>query len=322
VKGPRMKRITLVLAVAGVGVALAVGAVLVMVALHDAAKAADVVAIDETKVDKAYPAGLLVQAKLAEVDLDREDLTMELEFVPVGDDLFDPATGLRDQLSVTISDGSNPGIGQTTVIAPGDQGATATARLDLDGNVQDYPRDGHEGHLLLVAFRESADGRPQELPVILQADGAWPGLDVEFATPASAYDTPQLTARELDLTLKRSQATVTVAYFAIALTWILIITVVGMTLSVVFGQRESQIAMLAFFGTLLFALAQFRNELPGSPPPGSLVDYLAFFWAYAVVIVAVGVIGGLWLYRRSAGRRQLATSGEQDQVPLDPADFS
>jgi hypothetical protein len=317
-----MKRITLVLAVAGVGIALAVGAVLVMVALHDAAKAADVVAIDETKVDKTYPAGLLVQARLAEVDLDRGDLTMELEFVPVGEDLYDPVTGVRDELNVTVSDGSNPGIGQTTVIAPGDQGATATVQLDLGGNVQDYPRDGHGGHLLLVAFRQSGDDRPRELPIILQANGAWPGLDVAFATPRSQYDTAELTARELDLTLKRSQATVTVAYFAIALTWILIITVVGMTLSVVFGQRESQIAMLAFFGTLLFALAQFRNELPGSPPPGSLVDYLAFFWAYAVVIVAVGVIGGLWLYRRSAGRRQPAPSREQDQVSLDPADFT
>lgn len=319
-----IKRLTLTLAVAGVAVALAVAVVLVMTALHEAGKAADVVAIDETQVERDYPAGVIVRAKLMEVDLDREVVTLELELVPVGSDLFDPETmALRDRLSVRIGDGSNPGIGQTMVIAAGDQGATVPVELDLDGNVADYPRDVHDGHLLLIAFREPADGgRPGDLPIILQAVGAWPGLDVDFTTPASQYDTAQLAARELDLTVRRSHATATVVYFAIALTWVLIITVIGMTMSVALGQREPQLVMLAFFGTLLFGLTQFRNELPGAPPAGAFSDYLAFYWAYGVVIVAVGVIGGLWLYRRSSGRTRPAPPAGQDEIPTDPGDFS
>ena len=38
---------------------------------------------------------------------------------------------------------------------------------------------------------------------------------------------------------------------------------------------------------LTFAIAGFRNAAPGSPPIGSLMDYLAFFWAEAVIAVCV-----------------------------------
>ena len=316
---------TLTLAVAGVVIALALTVILVMGALYRAAKAADVVAIDETRVEKEYPAALVVQAKLLEVDLDREVVTLELEFVPVGSELSDNGTtGLGDGVSVTISDGSNVGIGQTTEIAAGHQGATVPVELDLEGNVEDYPRDVHDGHLLIIAFRQpDGGGRPRELPILLQAYGAWPGLGVDFATPPSQYDTAQISARELDLTLTRSRATTTVVYFSIALTWVLIVTVIGMTMSVALGQREPQLVMLAFFGTLLFGLTEFRNALPGAPPAGAFSDYLAFFWAYGVVIIAVGVIGGLWLYRRrSSGRAGPASAEEADELLVDPADFS
>lgn len=318
-----IKRLTLTLAVAAVVVALAVAVVLVMGGLHRAAKAADVVAIDETAVEKDYPAVVVVQARLDEVDLDREVVTLQLELLPMGSDLYDPASGtLKDELSVRVSDGANPGIGETTVIAAGDQGAIVPVTLDLAGNTEDYPRDVHSGSLLLIAFRQPAGGgEPQELPILLQAYGAWPGLAIGFTTPPSQFDTAEVTARELHVTVERSRATVTVVYFAVALTWVLIVTVIGMTMSVVLGQREPQLVMLAFFGTLLFGLTEFRNMLPGAPPSGAYSDYLAFYWAYGVVIVAVAVIGGLWLYRRSAQRERPAAPAGQDEIPADPADF-
>jgi hypothetical protein len=165
-------------------------------------------------------------------------------------------------------------------------------------------------------------GPPAKLPILLKAYGAWPGLDVEFATPSSQFDGGGLSAREVDLTLRRSHATVTVAYFSIALTWVLVVTVIGMTMSVVLGQREPQLVMLAFFGTLLFGLTEFRNALPGTPPSGAYSDYLAFYWSYGVVIVSVGVIGGLWLYRRRSGRGGPGSPGDEGEIPADPADFS
>ena len=323
------RRVTLTLAAAAVVVGLAVAVVVVMGALHRAARAADVVAIDETAAPKDYPAALLAQIKLVEVDLDREASTMQLDLTAVGADMYDPESlRLNGRLTVQAGDAAAPAALQTIVIARGDKGTTVPVELDLGGNVQDYPRDVHRGRLLLLAIYEPVrGGPPQKLPILLKAYGAWPGLDVEFATPHSSFDGDQMSAREVALTLRRSHATVTVAYFSIALTWVLIITVVGMTMSVVLGQREPQLVMLAFFGTLLFGLTEFRNMLPGAPPSGAYSDYLAFYWAYGVVIVAVGVIGGLWLYRRGSRRdRQAGAAGEDDalagDVPADPADFS
>ena len=321
----RIKRLTLALAVAGVVAALVVAVVLVMGQLHRAATAADVVAIDETQVEKEYPAGLVVRAKLAGVDLDKEMVTFDLEMVPVGADLLDPETGTRkDDISVRIADGANPGFGQTVVISADEEGTTGPAELDFDGNVADYPQDVHVARLSLFASRPSQDGEGmQDVPIILQAYGAWPGLHADFAAPPAKPYAGQFTSRELVLTVQRSHATIIVAWFSVALIWVLIITVIGMTLSVVLGQRDSQIAMLAFFGTLLFGLTEFRNMLPGAPPSGAYSDYLAFYWAYGVVILAVGVIGGLWLYRRrSSGRAGPASAEEADELLVDPADFS
>lgn len=39
------------------------------------------------------------------------------------------------------------------------------------------------------------------------------------------------------------------------------------------------------------------EELPGTPPMGVLSDYLAFFWGYAVAIVALGILTITWLRR-------------------------
>ena len=69
--------------------------------------------------------------------------------------------------------------------------------------------------------------------------------------------------------------------------------------------------MLAFFGTLLFGLTAFRNALPGAPPAGTFSDYLAFFWAYAVVIVAIG--------RRSAGSGCTGRTAQARRRPATPA---
>ena len=41
-----------------------------------------------------------------------------------------------------------------------------------------------------------------------------------------------------------------------------------------------------------------------------------------VVIIAVGVIGGLWPCLRSSGRAGPASAAEDDELPADPADFS
>jgi hypothetical protein len=48
---------------------------------------------------------------------------------------------------------------------------------------------------------------------------------------------------------------------------------------------------------LLFALLPLRNSLPGSPPLGSWIDILKYFWVVAVVMVSLAFVMGLLLTR-------------------------
>jgi hypothetical protein len=189
-------------------------------------------------------------------------------------------------------------------------GGLVDVDLDLGGNVEDYPSDRHVAQLFVAAYSLSSDGFTYPVPVQLAVYGAWPGLQVKLDASPMDTSTSRLSenegigGREIDFLITRSVVTAGVVYFSVALTWILIVAVIGMTVSVLFSRRSSEIAMLAFFGTLLFAMTAFRNALPGAPPMGATSDYLAFFWGYVVAIVAIGIVAADWLWLRAKEDRK------------------
>jgi hypothetical protein len=46
---------------------------------------------------------------------------------------------------------------------------------------------------------------------------------------------------------------------------------------------------LGWMAATLFALVSLRNAAPGAPPIGSIMDYLAFFWAEGIIAVGLAV---------------------------------
>ena len=279
-------------------VAAIVGLALTMAVLHDRSMAADV-----TQLDQPVPASVLyyvdVLVKIVAVDLNKETVGIQLEVVPKGDSLVDPESGILKNALLVKTGVSASGIGQTQVIPAGDPGGIMTVSLDLDGNVEEYPWDRHATTLWVSVWRQAKgfDSEPQY--VRFQGYGAWPGLHVDLRPGASPdWDLGGDSPWELKVAMTRSTITTVVVYFSILLTWVLIASVVGMTLAVLLGGRKTEIGMVAFFTTLLFAMTAFRNALPGAPPMGAASDYLAFFWGFAVAIVAVGVMSGVWLLRR------------------------
>ncbi|MFD0574689.1 DUF4436 family protein [Kitasatospora gansuensis] len=52
----------------------------------------------------------------------------------------------------------------------------------------------------------------------------------------------------------------------------------------------------------LFALVGLRNAAPGSPPIGSVIDYVAFFWAEGIIAASLActVAFGLRVEHRTA----------------------
>jgi Domain of unknown function (DUF4436) len=290
VRGGRLKSLGLIVAIAAVMIAVPIGLVTTMAVLHKKTVASDVADLREPAPDAPYY--LDVRVKLVALDLDTETVALQLECIPEGGDLVDAEGHLKLPLVIT-SGLSEGGTEEKKTIPAGDKGGVITVDLDLDGNVADYPWDRHATRLWLSATRQAEGLDPDPIPIRLQAYGAWPGLDLEVSAPPEDGDA----SRQLDIVVIRSAVTTGVVYFSIVLTWILIASVVGMTLSVALRGRRAEISMIAFFGMLLFAMTAFRNALPGVPPMGTFSDYLAFFWGYAVAIVGIGVVASIWLRR-------------------------
>jgi hypothetical protein len=299
-----LKVFIIIAVAAAVTITAALGLVRAMDSLHQRTVRADISEIDD-QATPAAPYYIAVRAKISGVDLDNETATVRLECVPTGRDLFGGSGEVRQiKYPITLSLGaSRSGVQQTVVFRGAKVGRITYMTLDLDGNVEEYPSDVHTSALWLSAYRAAPGLDLDPLPIRLQAYGAWPGMNITLSAPPQDPNTDYFQPRQLHMTLVRSHATKMVVYFSIVLTWILIVSVIGMTVSVVFSMRPSEVAMLAFFGTLLFAMTAFRNSLPGAPPMGTRSDYLAFFWGYAVAIVAIGVVGADWLRRRGQDER-------------------
>ena len=293
IRGRRLKGLGLAVTIAAVAIVTALGLFVVMGVLHDKTIASDVAELNEPVPDDA-PGYLDVRVKMVALDLNAETVGLKLECVPKGSYLVDEYGQLKRTLTLTVGE-SAAGMEKTKILSPGAKGGVTTINLSLDGNVADYSWDRHTTSLWLSAA-SSIKGKiydPDVTPIRVQAYGAWPGLDIAFRAPADIGDGE----RQLDVAVARSTVTTIVVCFSIVLVWTLIAIVAGMTCAVAIGGRRAEISSIAFFGMLLFAMTAFRNSLPGAPPMGTFSDYLAFFWGYAVAIIAIGVLAGVWLWR-------------------------
>lgn len=117
--------------------------------------------------------------------------------------------------------------------------------------------------------------------------------DALFAATADAYT--EAGAGVVELQLGRSAGVLTFALFMIVAMWALAISVAAAAWFLFTRRRGLVWPALGWMAASLFAIAAFRNAAPGAPPIGSLIDYLAFFWAEAIIAVCVFVtaIGGI-----------------------------
>ncbi|MGW3230805.1 DUF4436 family protein [Kitasatospora sp. NPDC001095] len=73
----------------------------------------------------------------------------------------------------------------------------------------------------------------------------------------------------------------------IAAMWAIALAVLGAA-EVLHRKREGLVwPSLGWMAASLFALIGMRNAAPGSPPIGSLMDYVAFFWAEGIIAASL-----------------------------------
>jgi hypothetical protein len=109
----------------------------------------------------------------------------------------------------------------------------------------------------------------------------------------SVLDSPALAVVDLDVV--RRPSTTAYAIWVMLLMWGLAVSGVFIVWAVTIWGAEPPMWSYGYLVGVLFALPQLRNQLPGSPPPGTLLDFVAFYWSIAIVGVSLILTLGIWI---------------------------
>lgn len=227
-------------------------------------------------------------ARVLSVDPIKGEMAIRISFAPEGE-LADSGE-LKQDLSLYVNSATG---GQNRAFQKGKDMSPVDVTIDMDGVVTDYPFDKHEAFLELFLTQPVKDADPLSIPIVTNFVGSVPGLKIAAEVDKSSADNYNL----ININIERSQTILTLVIFAMALLWLITLTVVFVLLAVVLRGRKIEFAMFGFMAGFLFSFVAFRNAMPGVPPIGTLSDYLAFFWGYAIISLALIGLTVVWLVR-------------------------
>ncbi len=220
------------------------------------------------------------------------------------------ATAGKVSARVSISAGSAVPAGGVKVLVGGERQDVVTVNpdepsgqqplvFDFDrGSVTSYPFDRYRQSLSVAALPATSSRIPgaegtTTLPVQITGNSSAFGFSVNDV-PSGPTDG---THGEVRLAVQRTLIHRIWASGMMAVDWALALTAVTVVLSVALRARSWETRHLAWLGSLIFALAAFRNTAPGGPPLGVFMDTAAFFWAEAVVVVCLVTLVVIYLSR-------------------------
>ncbi|MFD8204926.1 DUF4436 domain-containing protein [Streptomyces sp. NPDC059695] len=230
-----------------------------------------------------------VDASVQRVDAAGRELILRVLVTPRGE--LAEAGGVSPTEDLTL---------QTSTSTRGDLSFKAHSRIatmDLPvtltgGSITDYPFDAYD-----AAVEFSATQGGEKVPVRMTLSNS----DALFSAEVDASDDNGTAV--FDIGLARSRSVLVFAVFMMTAMWALAVSVLTGTWFLVTRRKGLTWPALGWMAATLFALAAFRNTAPGSPPIGSLLDYLAFLWAETVIafcLVTV-VVSGFRAERASPG---------------------
>ncbi|MFE6051445.1 DUF4436 family protein [Kitasatospora sp. NPDC056446] len=170
-----------------------------------------------------------------------------------------------------------------------------------DGTKTDYPFDRYR----MEAFFGATSGGTA-VPVGVVFTDTDPFFVVRPQATTAGNGTVALDAR-----ITRSRSTFILSWFMIAAMWAIALAVLGAA-EVLFRKREGLVwPSLGWMAASLFALIGMRNSAPGAPPIGSLMDYVAFFWAEGIIAASLACTAwsGIRTEHRLRREREAAAEG-------------
>ena len=174
------------------------------------------------------------------------------------------------------------------------------------GSVTRYPFDRYTSVLFVGLGTESSG---EAAPVFLGYD-LFSNAD-QFEVGASSVDPDELSSvAVVELEVSRTATTTLYAVWMMILMWGLAIAGVLVVWAVTIWDVDVPVWSFTCFAGVLFALPQLRESLPGRPPPGTLLDYVAFYWSIAIVGVTLIAVLAIWVQRahHDSGRPEGDTS--------------
>ncbi|MFF0739283.1 DUF4436 domain-containing protein [Streptomyces sp. NPDC004111] len=233
-------------------------------------------------LDTRYTAGgaaadrIDIDATVQRVDATGRELVLRVLVTPRG--ALAEAGGLSPAEDLTL---------QTSPSVRGDLSFRAHSRIaSVDvpvalsgGSITDYPFDSYETDLEFAAVQGG-----ESVPVRMTLTNR----DALFSFGADA--TESRGAAVFSAEVARSGGALVFAVFMMAAMWALAVAVLLGGWFLVRRRRGLTWPALGWMAATLFALAAFRNTAPGAPPIGSLLDYLAFFWAETLIAFCLTVV--------------------------------
>ncbi|MFD5465895.1 DUF4436 family protein [Kitasatospora sp. NPDC127059] len=237
-----------------------------------------------------------------EIDPGTGELTLYVVPVPHGSLAEGPdSTAFTRQVDVTAHSAARTELRA----APGEPATPQAVQANLyEGTESDYPFDRYH---FALGFAASDNAGPVPVGLVF--------ADVDPFFVVRPTSTPLTSgARLLEGKVTRGRSTFILAWFMIAAMWALALAVLAGAEVLYRGGQGLVWPSLGWMAATLFALIGMRNAAPGSPPIGSLMDYLAFFWAEGIIAASLAftVVAGTRVEhrkRRAEAAEATAPSG-------------
>jgi hypothetical protein len=254
----------------------------------------------EPDTQKAGENRIDVVGRIVTADVIKGDIVVRLEFKPHGSFLAaDGATLTRDlELYVASATGKN-----VHEFKKGKRMNPVEAVVEIyEGEPMDYPFDSHTAELAFffepAAAKGGETGGDESIPVAVQLGGSVAGLRID-----TDYDKENNKPDHavIDISIQRATTAMFFSVFIMIAMWALTFGVIFLVYRVFAGHRKIEISMFSFLGALLFAFPALRNSQPGTPPIGTLSDFIAFFWAEVIIALSLLTVVICWLVRGPGG---------------------
>jgi hypothetical protein len=240
-----------------------------------------------------------VSGRIVTADPIKGDVVVRLEFTPHGSFASGDGGTLSRDLDLYVSSATGKNVHE---FKKGKRMNPVEAVVEIyEGEPMDYPFDSHTAELSF--FFEPAAGKGGEaggaeaISMAVELRGSVAGLRLE--TEYAKENTPDHAV--IEISIQRASTAVFFSVFIMIAMWALVIGVVFLVFRVFAGHRKIEISMFSFLGALLFAFPALRNSQPGTPPIGTMSDFIAFFWAEVIIALSLLAVVLRWIIRGPGG---------------------